>query len=296
MKNHGTLVKRMQQLLVAALLCSLLFSAAVALAAPTEKQMKQKVYQVLQEQLGLGKKDVTYYDGGVYHDGNVSVWSFTLLLKECPADEDGVIVIDFSIDGTLRNVQPSQKISLAEQFEKDIVDAIPFTTDNLYALQQKWGPDLAEIEKQDTDPYSNIPNDIRVFRLAFCIPSKDDYPLEDAREKSRQVVGNLPGWTQEKLNMYRIYLEAFYDSEEVGKQIYQFVYAREDQITGKYANASDDTFIETYEKPLFALFGGDNGTTPWYVSVRIDGHTGELVEEPLIAFPPVHVRELYTLR
>ena len=296
MKNHRMWEKWIRRLLVAALLCFISFSATAALAAPTEKEMKQKAYQVLQEQLGLGKKDVTYYDGGVYHDGDISIWSFTLLLKEYPADEDGVIVIDFSIDGMLKNVQSSQKISLSEQFVNDIIASIPFTIDELYALKQKWEPKLAEIEKLDTDPYSSMPNDIRVFRLAFSLPTEDDYPLEDAREKAKQAVLQLPGWTEEKLAMYRMYLEAFYYSEEVGKQIYQFVYAREDNINGKYADASDEIFMEAYENPLFALFGGDNGTTPWYVSVQIDGHTGELVEEPLIAFPPVHVHELFTLR
>lgn len=56
----------------------------------------------------------------------------------------------------------------------------------------------------------------------------------------------------------------------------------------KYRSMGENQAIKAmdeYNGKLFSQFGGDNGSTPWEVSVVIDGMTGETLGEPVVAFP-----------
>lgn len=290
--HNGFFLKIMAVLLV---LCLTLPFAA--LAEPMETGMKEKACQVLREQLGLGEESVTYEQGGKFWEGETPVWSFTFVLKEHPEDEDGLILVDFSLDGALLSVTTSQKISLHEQLTNDYFQrAWPYSLEDLYEIKQKWEPRIPELESSYAGSRQFLEEAIRRLRVHISLPTPQEYPPADARRTAKDVILSLPGWTEEKFRMYPLYLEVFYDSQEVGRPIYQFVYSREDCTAGRFKEETWETYEQEYLQPLYALWGGTNETTPYYISVRLDGKTGKLVEDPLIAFPPVQVFELSTIR
>jgi hypothetical protein len=133
---------------------------------------------------------------------------------------------------------------------------------------------------------------IKAFEQDIRLPAADDMAVEEALAKARSSILSLPGWTNEKLDMFNVYLQVYYVSEELGKPVYQFAFSQKKSSSKEYFDKSWEYYEARYLNPLYAQFGGDNLTTPYFVSVRLDARTGEPIEKPFVEYPPVESFEL----
>lgn len=267
-----------------------------AFAAPKLKDLKKEAYDIVQKNLGYQKQDVIYIEGYKFDiDDNAQVWRLIFEPKAYPQDEDGMIVVDFSLDGVFLSVEDSEKLSLLFLYQEDYSQSYPYTMGKMLELQQKWQSHLEEIEKTfQAEGRNNF--DVHRYRLTvpLFLPSADDYDFENARENAKNAILSLPGWTEEKFSMYPMYMEVLYYSNELNRKVYQFIYTR---IRPDHDESRTlERYIEEYEKPLFAMFGGSNSTTPSILSVQLDSKTGDLIGEPFIDYPPIDRYPLDMLR
>lgn len=271
-------------------------SLQTALAAPKLEDLKKEAYDIMEKSLGYQKQDVIYIESSKFGvDDNTEVWRLEFKPKEYPQDEDGRIAVDFSLDGVFLSVKDSEKIPLRLLYQYDYSQPSSHPMGKLLELQQKWQPHLEELEKAYQAEWGVDGFDEHRERLTvpLFLPSADDYDLEKARENANNAILSLPGWTEEKFSMYPMFMEVLYDSNELDRKVYQFIYTR---VSPVYDERTLERYIEEYEKPLFSMFGGSNGTTPSILSVQLDSKTGDLIGEPFIDYPPIDRFPLFMLR
>ncbi len=182
---------------------------------------------------------------------------------------------------------PPEAEDLFQGMIQEYHQAAPFTTPKLMELQKAWAPKMEKLKPFKWSTRGMMGVFANLMAQELRLPAEGDLPMDKALERAREAVLVQPGWTREKLDMYELYAQVSYQSKELGKPVYQFFFNRHNVSDPRYDDPKDSwaKYERDYLNPLYALFGGDNASTPLYVSVRVDAVTGEPTDDPQIVLP-----------
>lgn len=183
--------------------------------------------------------------------------------------------------------RPPEAEDLFQGMIQEYHQAAPFTTPKLMELQKAWAPKMEKLKPFKWSTRGMMGVFANLMAQELRLPAEGDLPMDKALERAREAVLVQPGWTREKLDMYELYAQVSYQSKELGKPVYQFFFNRHNVSDPRYDDPKDSwaKYERDYLNPLYALFGGDNASTPLYVSVRVDAVTGEPTDDPQIVLP-----------
>lgn len=180
---------------------------------------------------------------------------------------------------------PPEAEKLLREMRKALYEQFPYTCEKLMELQKTW---LIHLETLKSYGLLDEGGDMRAITnltaQALRLPEEGDLPLEAARQKVREAILTLPGWSKKALDMYDLYAEALYESKQLGKPVYQFIFWRQNSSSPKWMEKPWEAYEQEYLTPLYALFGGIH-STPLTLSLRLDAKTGELTEPPVQVLP-----------
>lgn len=214
--------------------------------------------------------------------------AFSLIIKDHPSDEDGMFIGIVNSKGKIEVVQEPQKIDIQRQLENDL-KASYFKLEDMNSFKQKWAPILDNMEKEGRhQEVANIfSNYVAMTRLNIGLPTQTDISKEDALSKAKEYLSSSFDWTQETVEYYIVIIELYYTPEQINKPVYHFLLSRHSLMQPEYLGSAGENAYNKYEKALFDAFGGESRSTPFYISIMIDAQTGELIEEPIVSYPPV---------
>ncbi len=178
-----------------------------------------------------------------------------------------------------------------------------YSIETLYQLKMEWLPYMDEINvivnalkaKGKLPQYTPIMSHVNTLEKTL-MPTSEDITADEALQIARDSILLLEGWSEEQLDMFVEYLQIYYHSEELDRDIYQFAFTQKSCFSKEYYDYTYEYFEKDYCTPLYALFGGDNASTPYYVSIRIDAKTGEVAETPWVQYPPVELNVFDLIR
>jgi hypothetical protein len=292
------------------ILCLLLALALLlpmgGLAATEEEKAWPIAVAAIESELGMSMEELVLYHSGVWNLGfGDTSWAFSFRLKEPKETHENLVQVAIKPDGSIDFIQGPREYSLEElfmnQFRKVKTESPTetYTVENLAAFKQEWAPHLPQMAEEINNRERGRLNgwDYAIFALNqdICLPTEDVISIEAARKLADEYVLAMPEWTQAHLDMMERYFEIYYISQELNKPVYAFAFSQLDVWNKKY-NGDWDYYEKNYLKPLYATFGGDNSSTPLFVTLRIDAKTGELIESVHMEFPPVETNEFAIVR
>ena len=190
--------------------------------------------------------------------------------------------------GNFIRLEGPQAIDLLTQYVNDW-QKNRFHYDTLYDLVQRWRPIVDALSPEELAEFDYLKH-IRTIEAFvhhdFRLPGAEHISYEDAVTYAQEALLQLPGWTQEKVNLMRISTEAFHVPLGMEQPVYQFVFKLASSVERLKAALSDGPY--TFDRDAWvaqedAVFGDNR---PIRVSVRIDSQTGAVVGTILVEFAP----------
>ena len=154
---------------------------------------------------------------------------------------------------------------------------------------QRWRPIVDALSPEELAEFDYLKH-IRTIEAFvhhdFRLPGAEHISYEDAVTYAQEALLQLPGWTQEKVNLMCISTEAFHVPLGMEQPVYQFVFKLASSVERLKAALSDGPY--TFKRDAWvakedAVFGDNR---PIRVSVRIDSQTGAVVGTILVEFAP----------
>ncbi len=194
-----------------------------------------------------------------------------------------------SVSSPARQAEEAKKNAAPEHISQmwdDVIvafrEAEPYALDSLMTLRAEWTDQFAEM-KQHTTHWGGMYDIIKnLIEQDIRMPEEGAISAKQAWEKAEAAVLALPGWTQEKLDMFGRLAEVYYFSKELDKPVYHLFYAQKRHYWPEFDGKPSDTYEKDYLLPLYALYGGDSTAVPHYAAIRLDAKTGELTEAPVV--------------
>ena len=272
-------------------ICSLLLALCVLIPsiqakASNDAGAREQAYSLIETKLGYSRSQLVFQQEGL--DGDLRVFSF--LLENGPEDYDSLIMVWMDQEGGLAKIKDIEPIPVGTQIQNAIKASR--TVEEFAALKAKWGPIAANMpiipavipagmDISVDEARSGInENFAKLLSLAITSPDEKAITPAQAQEKAGLLLAALPGMSEEKAALFWPRM-CVYFLEEDGSGVYQFLYARHSGAEKAY---EDDRVYELYQKQLFAAFDG-NGNTPLYFRIKLDGESGELLEEIRTQYP-----------
>lgn len=273
-------MKKILVLLLANLIMMINLSAIAENAA--EAQAWDQVFVLVEEETEYSKHQL---EKGqlVYESG---VWVFSLLVKDHPNDEDGLLVGQMDDKGSLLSLHGPNKISLNQQLERDLKSC--FNRVDCYlllaAVREKWLPILQPLSTDQLDEL--IASYVSVIRLSIAIPNDNAIAYNDAYDAALQHLAQQPEWNDEQVGLFRMSMSAYYTPEDIGRPVYFFFFEQHSYMEDAY---STDQAMNNYIRDLEKAF---NGEAPYRISIMVDAANGDLVELPIYDYAPVQYHYL----
>lgn len=283
------------------LLALLILPAAGAGAAVSRDKAREAAYAALLKEMFLSASDVTPGQEGQMENGNPV---FYFIMKNHSRDNDGLLGVEISRSGALVSISGPNPVYLDQQIRRQMSALMDdyLSMEEAYQLRQDWLGELPAIERelkqlsqQESHKESYASQYLYAMLQEILLPDSDMLNPSRGLELARQSVTALPGWSEQKLDMYRLYSEICYLSREMQKPAYLYVFSRKYQSDSEYQQLSNESYERLYWDPLKKMFGG---LPPEYVSVRLDACTGRIEGEPYEAYirKDDFARELWQLK
>ncbi len=149
-----------------------------------------------------------------------------------------------------------------QEYRKPSARQSPIPPENLLGLRAEWADRYKEL-KENTRHWGGIYDTIRnLMEQDIRLPEEGAIELQDAQKKAEAAVVALPGWTREKLDMYGRLAEIHYQSGELNKPVFHFIFAQKRHYWPEFEGKPFEVFEKDYLKPLYALFGGEDTLPP----------------------------------
>ena len=120
-----------------------------------------------------------------------------------------------------------------------------FHYDTLYDLVQRWRPIVDALSPEELAEFDYLKH-IRTIEAFvhhdFRLPGAEHISYEDAVTYAQEALLQLPGWTQEKVNLMRISTEAFHVPLGMEQPVYQFVFKLASSVERLKAALSDGPY------------------------------------------------------
>ena len=258
---------------------------SVFVFAYAEAPMDQ-IYQYVEEQLGYTREELTLNQTAETEEGGLV---FSLKLKEADPATNGLVIGELDAQGNFIRLEGPQTIDLRTQYVNDW-QKNRFHYNTLYDLVQRWRPIVDALSPEELAEFDYLKH-IRTIEAFvhhdFRLPGPEHIAYEDAVTYAQEALLQLPGWTQEKVNLMRISTEAFHVPLGMEQPVYQFIFERASSVEQSKAALSDGPY--TFDQDAWvakeqAVFGDNH---PWRISIRIDAQTGAVVGTILVEYPPV---------
>ena len=244
-----------------------------------------QIYQYVEEQLGYTREELTMNQTAETEEGGLV---FSLKLKEADPATNGLVIGELDSQGNFIRLEGPQAIDLRTQYVNDW-QKNRFHYNTLYDLVQRWRPIVDALSPEELAEFDYLKH-IRTIEAFvhhdFRLPGPEHIAYEDAVTYAQEALLQLPGWTQEKVNLMRISTEAFHVPLGMEQPVYQFVFKLASSVERLKAALSDGPY--TFDRDAWvakedAVFGDNR---PIRVSVRIDSQTGAVVGTVLVEFAP----------
>ena len=272
----------MRRLMILLMMTVLLVCGSMAGFAETQLD---QIYQYVEEQLGYTREELTLNQTAETEEGGLV---FSLKLKEADPATNGLVIGELDAQGNLIRMEGPQEIDLLTQYVNDW-QKNRFHYDTLYDLVQRWRPIVDALSPEELAEFDYLKH-IRTIEAFvhhdFRLPGAEHISYEDAVTYAQEALLQLPGWTQEKVDLMRISTEAFHVPLGMEQPVYQFVFKLASSVERLKAALSDGPY--TFDRDAWvakedAVFGDNR---PIRVSVRIDSQTGAVVGTILVEFAP----------
>lgn len=278
------ILKRPKQFHLITQMTLVILTLSVCVFAYAEAPMDQ-IYQYVEEQLGYTREELTLNQTAETEEGGLV---FSLKLKEADPATNGLVIGELDAQGNLIRLEGPQEIDLLTQYVNDW-QKNRFHYDTLYDLVQRWRPIVDALSPEELAEFDYLKH-IRTIEAFvhhdFRLPGAEHISYEDAVTYAQEALLQLPGWTQEKVDLMRISTEAFHVPLSMEQPVYQFVFKLASSVERLKAALSDGPY--TFDRDAWvakedAVFGDNR---PIRVSVRIDSQTGAVVGTILVEFAP----------
>lgn len=266
------------------LLCVLMALGSILLAASAlaESDAWARIYDAL-ERLGYPAEDLQ--PGQCASDANGT--TFSVIIRDHPADEDGLLVGVITPSGDLQILQTPGKIILDRQLETELKAC--FNRDDCYLLLpevcRKYRAIFATMTEEEIDEQV-WPLYADVVRLDVRLPEEGAIPWDTAYALALDHLAEQPGWSSEPARMLRLAISAYCVPEDVGRPVYLFYLEPHSQFEAAY---SSDRAYSAYHAKLEGYFGGK---LPCHMCVLVDAMDGSLAAKPTIEFAPIQFNYL----
>ena len=273
----------MRRLMILLMMTVLLVCGSMAGFAETQLD---QIYQYVEEQLGYTREELTLNQTAETEEGGLV---FSLKLKEADPATNGLVIGELDAQGNLIRLEGPQAIDLLTQYVNNW-QKNRFHYDTLYDLVQRWRPIVDALSPEELAEFDYLKH-IRTIEAFvhhdFRLPGAEHISYEDAVTYAQEALLQLPGWTQEKVDLMHISAEAFHVPLGMEQPVYQFIFERASSVERLKAVRSDGPY--TFDQDAWvakeqAVFGDNH---PWRISIRIDAQTGAVVGTILVEYPPV---------
>lgn len=220
----------------------------------------------------------------VYGDG---VYGFSVIVKDHPEDENGLIVGQMDAKGNKISLELPSKISLHEQLQGELKKC--FNRHDCYLL-------LADVCKKWQEKLNGASEEVllsiwetylAVVQMNITVPADDALPYDTAMEIAKKHLVPSLGWTEEMTEMFRLCISAHYVLEQT--PVYFFYFEQHSYFEPEYET---DQAMKQYDDKLNRMFADVGQESPWSFGILVNAKTGELIEKPMLDYPPVQFHYL----
>ena len=271
----------MKQFFSLFLVLLLVLSCAAACAEGSDWDL---AYSLMEKYTGYSRDQVR--PGQLlYEDGMLS---FSVVLKDHPEDEDGLLVFEMDGQNNLVSLEGPEKISLEQQLVAALKEC--FNREDcwqrLAGVHEKWSRKLALLSEEQKaeeiwDKY------LRVIDLGITLPPEGALDYATAFDTALKQAAAARGWTEEMLRMYRPVISAYYVLD--GSPVW-FIYLETHSWFEK--EYESDQAMNRYKAQLKEAFGAVGQKAPDKIGILIDAYTGALMERPMTDYIPVEFHYL----
>lgn len=276
---------RWTRLFLLACLAALLVTPLMA-GADLEKG-RQISYDILKKEAGLAPEDVTpYQSAGNKKEG----YAYSYIQKNHPKTNDGCWVVWLNGDLSFRELCQPNPVDAVQR----IREFFPRGTDHrvtareVYEFVQTEREDFEELQMLAQTEREGFRHGARMLLTLFdneiLNPTEQMLPIAHIKAKADEGILALPGWTQEKLDMYPFCVDVCYQSPTYNRPVYLLLYKQRSSDDAQFAGRSYEYYERVYDQVLDKMFGGSINT-PLKVVVILDAMTGEVLGEPTMDFP-----------
>ena len=223
----------------------------------------------------------------IIHEDGVRV--FSVILKEHPEDEDGLLVCDMDEDGNMISIEGPEKINLERQLENDL-KACFHREDCAWRMAEvcaRWQVKLAcvsEAEKERIWPLY-----LGVVGRGIIAPPEGALDYNAALNAAMGAASARMGWT-EAIDLNTMYVPCITACYMLDGEPVWFVYLEDHSYFEK--EYSTDRAMKQYQARLEEAFATVDQVPPCKIGIVIDAFTGELKEKPMLDYIPVEFNYL----
>lgn len=211
-------------------------------------------------------------------------WNFSIVLKEHPADTNGLYVYHLTPAGELVLLEGPTTLTPSQQ----AIAALITCHGEGYYMQlaqvvQDWKDRFDELEWYD-DIELTHPDILDILKLDIRFPEEGMIAYEEALAAAKDYLLAQPGWTEESLTHFMMFLSAYMVPEDIGRPVWLFTLHKASNTPETQAMSS-----KAYSDYLDKLYSYTiNGKEePVYISILIDAADGTPVEAPRFDYRPV---------
>ena len=269
--------------LLAICLCLLMLplTALADGANERENRMWAWVDALLPEQTDLNPGD---YDHNQIVGDPDNGWNFSVVLKEHPADTNGLYVYHLTPAGELvlkegpTTLTPSQQATTAliachgEGYYMQLAQVV-----------QDWKDRFDELEWYD-DIELRHPDILDILKQDIRFPEEGMIAYEEALAAARDQLLAQPGWTEESLTHFMMFISAYMVPEDIGRPVWLFVFHKASN-TPETQKMSSKAYSDYLDKLYSYTINGKE--EPVYIGLLIDAADGSPVEAPRFDYRPV---------
>ena len=302
-------MKTIRPIVCIAFLLALLLTATAQAAGLSREKAFDIIYQTILERTGI-KQDELVIEKEERDPWGDGFW-YVELRQKAYEGTTGLIKIQINPTGGVAGFKgpvPTWQADLEAQVDKTARllrnNRAGFSIQDMAHLYQEMAPFMASLERfreeqQAKDrKLSGMMQAMFAFKQPMGLPGPEAVLEEAALKAARAAILNMEEWTQERLDKFPLFISVYYQSQQQGKAIYQFIFSRQGtQPPGDAGETAWEAYEKGYLKDLAALYGGDEMKAPRFVSVKLDAGTGEPVEAPYTSYyGPGYEGDLETIR
>ena len=187
----------MRRLMILLMMTVLLVCGSMAGFAETQLD---QIYQYVEEQLGYTREELTLNQTAETEEGGLV---FSLKLKEADPATNGLVIGELDAQGNFIRLEGPQAIDLRTQYVNDW-QKNRFHYDTLYDLVQRLRPIVDALSPEELAEFDYLKH-IRTIEAFvhhdFRLPGAEHISYEDAVTYAQEALLQLPGWTQEKVDL-----------------------------------------------------------------------------------------------